>query len=155
MSNINELKEQLNTKTLHLVLLTMATMGIYPIIWLFMNTPKIEKITSSKIADNTFLIWIAVCIGLGGNFLNQGDVFSSIIGAILSIAAWVLYIVWSFRAKSAIQEYALTEHKVDFKMNGFYTFIFTVNYINYCINDLSEAQRKQNILTGKEVVAES
>ncbi|MEL0640699.1 hypothetical protein V6260_08785 [Pseudoalteromonas aliena] len=28
---------------------------------MFINTPKLEKLTSKKIADNTFLIWLAVC----------------------------------------------------------------------------------------------
>ncbi|KPV93066.1 hypothetical protein AN395_00192 [Pseudoalteromonas sp. P1-30] len=150
MSSITELKDSINTKTLNLVLLTFVTAGIYAIVWMFINTPKLEKLTSKKIADNTFLIWLAVCVGLGGAFAGSGEESLDIIAGLLTIASWVLYIIWSFRAKSALQEYALTEHKVDLRMNGIYTFFLTIYYINYCINDLPEAQRKQQILSGQE-----
>jgi len=155
MSTITELKDTINTKTLNFVLLTIATAGIYPIIWMFVNTIKLEKTTKTKIADNTFLTWLAVCVGLGGSFSNQGDYMLDIIAGLITIASFVLYIIWSFRAKKALQEYALTEHKVDLRMNGFYTFIFTVYYINYCVNDLPEVQRKQQILRGQESATES
>ncbi len=57
-----------------------------------------------------------------------------------------MWIIWSFRAKRALEEYCFIEHKVDLKMKGFYTFLFTVFYINYCINDLQEVQRRQSVL---------
>lgn len=155
MSTITELKDAINTKTLNFVLLTIATAGIYSIVWLFINTPKIEKTSGKKVADNTFLIWLAVCVGLGGSFANQGDEILDVIAGLLTIASWVLYIIWAFKAKAVLQEYVLNEHKIDFKMNGFYTFLFTVYYINYCINDLPEAKRKQQILTGETIAKES
>lgn len=86
---------------------------------------------------------------LGGALGNTGDNALILIGSLLSLAGAVLYIVWAFRARAALQEYALNEHKIDLRMNGFYTFIFNVYYINYCINDLPEALRKQQILQGK------
>lgn len=155
MSVITELKDKINTKTVNLVLLTFVTAGIYPILWLYTNYSVIDAITKKRTADNTFIIWIAVCVGLGGALAGSGEDFLDIISLLLTIASSVLYIVWAFKAKSALQEYALTEHKIDLRMNGFYTFLFNVYYINYCINDLPEALRKQQILTGNTVVNES
>ncbi|MEJ2911691.1 DUF4234 domain-containing protein [Pseudoalteromonas sp. C12FD-1] len=155
MSSITELKDSINTKTLNLVLLTFVTAGIYAIIWMFINTPKLEKLTSKNIADNTFLIWLAVCVGLGGALVGTGEESLDVISGLLTIASWVLYIIWAFRAKSVLQEYALTKHKVDLRMNGIYTFFLTIYYINYCINDLPEAQRKQQILSGQEPKADN
>ena len=149
MSTITELKDKTNTKTMNLVLLTIATAGIYPILWLYKNYKPIDNITKIKTADDTFIIWLAVCVGLGGAFAGTGEEIMDVLAGILSIASWVLYIIWAFRAKKALQEYALNEHKIDLRMNGFYTFLFTVYYINYCINDLPEAQRKQQILSGQ------
>ena len=155
MSVITELKDKINTKTVNLVLLTFVTAGIYPILWLYTNYSVIDAITKKRTADNTFIIWIAVCVGLGGALAGSGEDVLDIISLLLTIASSVLYIVWAFKAKSALQEYALTEHKIDLRMNGFYTFLFNVYYINYCINDLPEALRKQQILTGNTVVNES
>ena len=149
MSTITELKDQINTKTINLVLLSIATGGIYLILWLYDNYKIIDKKTKIRTADNTYIIWIAVCAGLSGFFGGTRIETMNVIGWILFIALEVLYIVWAFRAKNALQEYALNEHKIDLRMNGFYTLLFNIYYINYCINDLPEAQRKQQILTGQ------
>ena len=149
MATITDLKDQINTKTVNLVLLTFATAGIYPILWLYENYKVIDTATKVRTADNTYIIWIAVCVGLSGAFLDAGDEIMDAISGILSLASGVLYVVWAFRAKKALQEYALNEHKTDLRMNGFYTFLFNIFYINYCINDLPEAERKQQILTGR------
>jgi hypothetical protein len=155
MSDINELKDQINTKTMNLLLLAIATAGIYLIIWLFNNYKVIDKTTASTTATDTFIIWIAVCVGLGGAFAGTGEEIMDVLSGILTIASSVLYIVWAFRARKSLQEYALNTHKIDLKMNGFYTFIFNIYYINYCINDLSEVQRKYNVLNGQDPVQES
>ena len=139
----------------NLVLLTFATAGIYPIIWLYNNYKIIDKTTSSTTASDTYVIWIAVCVGLGGTFSGLGEEVLDVVSGILTLASSVLYIVWAFRTKKALQEYALNTHKIDFKMNGFYTFLFNVYYINYCINDLPEVQRKHDVINGQAVVQES
>lgn len=150
MTSITELKDAVNTKTLNLVLLTIATGGIYPILWMYRNSPNISSITKKFICDETFIIWLAVCLGLSGMLSGTGEEVVDFISGILAIAGVVLYIVWGFKARSALQEYALHEHKIDLRMNGFYTFIFTIYYINYCINDLPEDKRKQEILSGHQ-----
>jgi hypothetical protein len=61
----------------------------------------------------------------------------------------ILEIVWAFKAKAALQEYVLNEFKIELRMNAFYTFGLTVFYINYCINDLPEVLRKNQILRGQ------
>ncbi|KJG05884.1 hypothetical protein UA38_22280 [Photobacterium kishitanii] len=149
MSNISTLKNNINTKTLNLFLLSIATMGIYPLLWLYRSNLTISDITKSKITGDTYIIWIAVCVGLGGFFSRHNQSLFLVLGAILSISSTVLYIVWAFKAKKALQKYALNEFRFELKMNIFYTFFFNVYYINYCVNDLPEALNKQQILTGQ------
>ncbi|TDF80696.1 DUF4234 domain-containing protein [Pseudomonas sp. H9] len=150
MSSITELKDTVNTKTLNLVLLSIATGGIYSILWMYKNSPTIASITKKPIVDDTYVIWLAVCVGLGSAFASTGEEAFDIISGILTLASAVLYIVWAFKARSSLQDYALNVHKVDLRMNAFYTFIFHVYYVNYCINDLPEVKRKQEILTGTQ-----
>jgi hypothetical protein len=145
MTGITELKDNINIKTINLVLLSMVTFGIYNILWLNDNYKIIDKVTKIKTADNNFIIWLATCIGLSGLFFDMADLefpFFEIIGNILWVAFEVLYIVWAFRAKKALQEYALNNYKIDLKMNTFYVFLFNILYINYCINELAETQPK-------------
>ncbi|WP_372881388.1 hypothetical protein [Psychromonas sp.] len=153
MSTITELKDTIDTKTINLVLLTIATGGIYPILWMYKNHSVLESITKSKISDSTFIIWLAVCVGLGSVLAGTGEEALDIIAGLLTLGSWALYVVWAFKAKTALQSYALNEHKIDLRMNGFYTFFLTIYYINYCINELPEAKRKQDILTGSQTAA--
>ncbi|MHC8289505.1 DUF4234 domain-containing protein [Pseudomonas sp. XS1P51] len=149
MSTINELKDKVDTKTLNMFLLSLATAGIYLILWIYKNNKIISETTKTRLVDDNYIIWLAVCVGLSGAFTNLGDVLFDTLSGIFTIASCVLYIVWAFKAKKALSEYALSEHKVDLRMNAFYTFLFNLYYINYCINDLPEEQRKQLILRGQ------
>jgi len=153
MSDINELKNKINTKTLNMVLLSVATAGIYLLLWLYKSNQKLNETTKIKVVDDTYIIWVAVCFGWGGALSNLGDVLLDSLSGILMIALNVMYIVWAFKAKNALSEYALNEHKIDLRMNGFYTFFLNIFYVNYCINDLPEEQRKQLILRGQTTQA--
>jgi len=153
MTSISELKNSLNTKTANLVLLQFATGGVFPIMWLYRHTKTVEHITGSKIAGDTFLIWMAVCSGLGLVLQASGAgsddlAFLAISGILLAFAVPVLQIIWAFRASKALQRYALGKHRIDLRMNSFYTLVFNVFYVNYCINELPELARSRDLLVG-------
>ena len=154
MANISEIKDAVNTKTLNLVLLTLVTGGIYLILYVNRHASTIANLTDRKVSDETYVIWLAVCFGLSSSFdtlaLDFDLLLLSFIPIMLSIAYSVLAIVWSFKARAALQEYALTVHKVDLRMNAVYTILFPIIYVNYCINDLPEDERKQRILNTRE-----
>ena len=142
-SHVAELKETINTTTLKLVLLAIVTGGIYLLLWMYRHCANIEQITKSKIAGETFFIWVAVLCGLGSQFQTIGG-DASVIGSILVFAYSVLVIVWAFKARKALEQCAVS-HKIFLKMGTLYTILFNVLYINYCINKLPEIQWKQQI----------
>ncbi len=148
MSSIADLKDAIACKTLTMALLTVATAGLYPLLWLYRNYRVIDEVTHVKTATDTFIIWIAVCIGIGGMMMRSEDDTSVGFGLLISLVSNILYIVWAFKAKSALEEYALREYKVDLRMNAFYTFALNVFYINFTINSLPDALRRQQILAG-------
>lgn len=158
MSSITTLKEKLATPTLHLALLTLATGGVWPLIWLYKHQDTLMQETSQRFSSSVLIIWMAVCLGLGAflrpysmpqidemNYIHTPVVMIAITG-ILSIALMVLYIVWAFKARAALQHYALMQFQLELKMNIFYTFAFSIYYVNYCINALPDALAKQQIL---------
>jgi len=149
MSSINALRDKISTKTWTLVLLTIATVGIYPLMWLYRSNKVISEITAVQTVGDVYIICIAICAGLNGAFVGTGEDSLVILAVLLWIASATLYVVWAFKAKKALEEYCLNQYKIDLRMNGLYTFIFTMYYINYCINDLEEAERKHKILNQK------
>lgn len=149
MPAINDLKDQISLKTTTMVLLSVATAGLYPLLWAWQNTRVIESVTRQVLVGRSYLIWMAVVAGWAGVLGGVRDKDVSAFGGLLSIVLAVLYIVWAFKAKRCVEEYALKEFRVDAGMNSFYTLFLNVYYINYCINDLPEAQRKQQLLSGQ------
>lgn len=149
MHNIAELKEKLNTKTLHLVLLTIATFGIYPLLWLTRHYETFNRITKKPTIDMNNIVWMAVCLGIGSSLSGSHNESINLIVLLSFLTVSILEIVWAFKAKAALQEYVLNEFKIELRMNAFYTFGLTIFYINYCINDLPEVLRKNQILRGQ------
>lgn len=159
--SVSSLKEQLNTPTWHLVLLTLATGGIYPLLWLYKNQDTLMQETGQRFSSRARVIWMAVCFGIaamlrpmtqpvydGYGYDSSYETFATLV-LLLSVAAAVLYAVWAFKARLALQQYALTQFRFELKMNLAWTLVFNVYYINYCINAMPEALAKHQIIHGK------
>lgn len=78
---------------------------------------------------------------------STGDILLAIRG-LLSVASGVMYVVWAFKARTALRYYALNAFRFDLKMNTFYTVLFNVFYITYCINDMQQTLAKHQIIHG-------
>ncbi|GAD80806.1 DUF4234 domain-containing protein [Vibrio ezurae] len=144
----NILKSKVNTKTLTLVLLSVLTLGVYNAMWLFKNNSVIEDILEDKIFDYKIIIVLAAMIGWS-SFLSSETDFSTL-ASLLSLLSGIVYIVWAFKAKKSIQKMMLNDHKIDYSMNSFYTFLFNIYYINFCINELEEEIEKSKVLSGAQ-----
>lgn len=155
---INTLSQRLNTRTLHFVLLSMATCGVWPLLWLYKKQEIISDTTGYPLYGNLFTIWLTVCFGLSRQlgvmaapdpygYDSTGDILLAISG-LLSVASGVMYVVWAFKARTALRHYALNTFRFDLKMNAFYTVLFNVFYITYCINDMQQALAKHQIIHG-------
>lgn len=158
MTDINTLSQRLNTRTLHFVLLSMATCGIWPLLWLYKKQDIISEATGYPLCGNLFIIWLTVCFGLSRQlgamaapdpygYDSTGDILLALSG-LLSVASVVMYVVWAFKTRTALRHYALNTFRLDLKMNAFYTVLFNVFYITYCINDIPQALAKHRIIHG-------
>lgn len=156
MNDINLLKNNLDTKVLNFVLLTAVTGGIYPLMWLFLNQRKLTEGMKDNFVDSNYPLWIAVATGMGwflSDFsyeISDEDTILDYIAALLSFVSIVMYIVWSFKAKTALQAYVLKEFKFELKMNLFYIFIFNIYYIIYCINSMEFEYQKHKIIFSQQ-----
>lgn len=154
--NVNTLKDSINTKVMNFLLLSIATGGIYPMMWLYLNQKKLTEEMKSNFVANDYPLWLAVTTGFGWLLVDISYAISDTetvldhIATLLSVASAVMLIVWSFKAKTALQAYALNEFKFELKMNPFYTFIFNVYYIVYCINDMESELKKHNIIFSQQ-----
>jgi hypothetical protein len=78
--------------------------------------------------------------------ISDKDTILDYLAALLSFVSVVMYIIWGFKAKTSLQAYALKEFKFELKMNVFYTFLFNVYYIVYCVNSMESEYQKHKII---------
>jgi len=145
---IKELKNSINLSTGKFVLFSIITGGIYPILWinkyseLIKETFEIEEHNFPK----NFDFYLAICVGLDYQF-SIYSIYIPILGLLSSLCGLgsaILYILWAFKIKNGILNYVNSKLNLNYKMNSFYTFLFTVFYINYCINELGEIDEKNS-----------
>ena len=165
MTKISSLSQRLTSPTLHFVLLSMLTCGVWPLLWLYKKQDIISDATGYPLCGNLFIIWLAVCFGVTRRLASMvsSDVYDYdptsdtllALSGVLSLACGVMYIVWAFRDRTALRHYALNTFRFDLKMNTASTIFFNIFYINYCINVMPEALAKHQIIHGKRPTSEA
>jgi hypothetical protein len=156
MTEISTLSQRLATPTLHFVLLSIVTFGVWPLLWLYKKQDIISDTLGYPVCGNLFIIWLAICFGISRQIASMvsPDMYGYdpisetllALSGLLSLACGVMYIVWAFKTRDALRRYALNTFHFDLKMNPFYTVLFNVFYINWCINDMPQALAKHRII---------
>ncbi|MBC3217515.1 DUF4234 domain-containing protein [Serratia fonticola] len=154
--NVNTLKDSINTKVLNFVLLSIATGGIYPMMWMYLNQKKLTEELKNNFIANDYPLWLAVVTGFGWLLvdisydISDTETVLDHIATLLSVTSAIMLIGWAFKVKIALQTYALNEFKFELKMNSFYTFIFNIYYVVYCINDMESELKKHHIIFSQQ-----
>lgn len=158
MTEITTLSQRLNTRTRHFVLLTLMTFGIWPLLWLYKKQSIISDTTGIPIYNTKFIIWLAVSFG-GSQLLrlmaseppygynSTGDLLA-VLSGLLTLTYGVMLVVWAFKVRTALRLYTLRVFHFELKMRVFYTIVFNVNYIIYCINAMQSALVKHQNTQG-------
>ena len=69
--------EQGQSQDTALVLLCAATGGLYLLIWLYKTNQHLREATGQTVCSETYIIWICVCMGLSGVFIDNPEPFRS------------------------------------------------------------------------------
>ena len=106
---------------------------------------SIQNIGSPMVSVEDVFSVMSVCFAWAGVFSESIYPLVALLSLAISLSLLALYEVWAFKARKALQQVALVEHQQVYKMNVIYTFLFTLYYINYCINDLPKQLEKQKL----------
>ena len=120
-----EVVQENNLGTGTFLFLNFITLGLYGLLRVIKMTDIIESFSEQKICSRNFIIFLSVAYGL--SFLGLEIVYVAVL------------VYWSFLAKREIERYASQQMCIPYEMNSFYTVVFNMYYINYCLNDLQEA----------------
>ena len=155
-----EISQKNGLSTWKLIGLTIITGVAFCIYWMKKITELVEAFSGKRVwKDSTFIVVLFLFFGLtslvgffwggvlGASGVTPGsEAFYAELMQPLDtcrfLSVWVvifMVIQWSFSMRREITLYAITKLGMsEYKMNAFYTLIFNVAYINYCLNDLGD-----------------
>ena len=117
-----EVAQENNLGTDTYLFLNIITLGLYGLLRVIKMTDLIESFSEQKICSRNFIIFLSVAYGL--SFLGLEIVYIAVL------------VYWSFLAKRELEYYISYQMHVKYEISSFYTVIFNIYYINYCLNDL-------------------
>jgi hypothetical protein len=124
-----------------LLALSVFTLGIFLVIWLFVQAAWVRKVRP----QSRSLYYL--CGYLAGAF-TAGFVEDTqpMLAALLQIAGFVFFLCATFSMRSDIEDYYSTEEPVSLKLSGIMTFFFHGIYFQYHFNDIKK-DREQAMRT--------
>lgn len=118
--------------------LTIITLGIYPIYWLYVRTQSVNEICEDEIPQWLILSSIiAYLVAFASNFIPEAYRLEPkiiISMAVVSIANMFLYLWWIVALRNRLQKLVDLRQFPDFKFGPVLTFFFQTLYLQYKIN---------------------
>ncbi len=140
-----EISQKNGLSTWKLLGLAIITNQAFLYYWMKKMTELVEVFSGKRVwKDSAFIILLSLLlwvpfICLDGALSDLGSSASFGIMGWFCLAGAIMILQWSFSMRREITLYAITKLGMsEYKMNAFYTFIFNVYYINYCLNDLGD-----------------
>lgn len=115
--------------------LTIITLGIYPIYWLYSRASVINTIHEDKISGGLLVSLVLITImSFFTGFVEDKPEF-----ALANLIVTVLYLVITltvlFKIRNRLQVIMSDSHKSIYNLNPFLTFFLTTIYLQYKINE--------------------
>ena len=140
-----------NLTTTKLIILTIATAGIYSYIYNWHLQKVInDKFYPDKNLNKILLIYTCMFSWMSYVQILFGDDIRVLAG-ILTLFAIGFWVYWNFRVKKVLEDIALYKFNINLRLNNFYTLIFGIYYFCYCINDLENIKKRDNYLKSAKI----
>ncbi|AJQ97878.1 DUF4234 domain-containing protein [Gynuella sunshinyii] len=118
--------------------LSIVTLGIYSMYWMFSRTKVLNRISDQGISSP--VIWITLVayiiimvLSYGGAFLLPAEIAVAV--QLFAVVAYFIFmLIWIFGFRAAIVSIARSHGQPDFRANGVLTFFFQALYMQYKIN---------------------
>jgi len=143
--------------TFLLIVLTFITMGLYPVYWMINRSRAMNKLDTTKKVSMIslglmLLSWVAyivVYVQAIMTIISLGAISEAQINAVmlanlpimggLYLGMTVFYYIWTYSFRKVMHQAVGIEKGNPLWIGGIITFFFSMLYLNYKINQISEA----------------
>ncbi|MBV0932332.1 DUF4234 domain-containing protein [Marinobacterium weihaiense] len=120
--------------------LTIITLGIYAVYWMYSRTRHLNSITEDRISNGFVGAAVGVYIASGVSSIMMGLTDASalsgtmvLIDGLLGLASWILMLVWAFKFRNRLNRVTDSRGKPTWA-GPILTFFFSVFYLSYKVN---------------------
>ncbi len=118
--------------------LSIITMGIYSIYWLYSRTQQLNKVSSDRISQGfvsaAVVLYVAnMALSLVVSFITDGAGVLAVVSSVLSLVSSIMFIVWAFKFRNRLNRVTQSAGKPTW-CGPILTFFLNVLYLNYKIN---------------------
>ena len=116
--------------------LSIITLGIYPVYWLWSRAEIINRLHDKKITKPWLIALVTTTIvSTVMSLVPSEDPTFLIVSSVMGLAYFVPYIVVLFRSRNNLQDIMGAENNQTYKLNGVLTFFASTIYLQYKINE--------------------
>jgi len=123
--------------------LSVITLGIYAIYWLYSRTEQLNKHSeapiSSAFINTTVVFYVLSLIPNLNYFMEINATLIAAFGAV-SVVSFVLMYVWIYKIRNRINLLLNTGKGDDSWLGPIYTFFFTIYYLQYKTNSVIDSE---------------
>ncbi len=136
-----------NVSMLNFVLLTIATLGVYPFIWMAINLDKLNEVVPAKSIKILDIVILAAMWAWSQRITAITEVIENeaVVGVagLIFIALLIAIPIYQFFKivkpfVEGLDRVLLSEYKIDLRPNKFFAFAFGYLYIVYTINQVPQ-----------------
>lgn len=120
------------------LVLGIVTVGIFWIIWLFVEAAWVRKVRPQSQALYYLIAYLACTFSIVG--FGKSPVTS-----LLQIGGFILYLVGIFKMRSDIEEYYATINPVGLSLSGVVTFFFNALYFQYHFSEMRKTAQETSM----------
>lgn len=126
------------------ILLSIVTLGIYYIYWLYTRTASINMVCQNKISNGFIILAIisfvaSFCSGFAQGLYPESQQIE-MATAIINIVATIISIVWLFSVRSRLNDMTFSKRGDTNWAGPILTFFFQIYYLQYKINRIQDQE---------------
>jgi len=122
--------------------LSIITLGIYGIYWLYTRTQKLNAVLDKPINSVfTTITLVLYSLSLITNFVPKDDPVVAGVLSLLGLAGGIMMIVWVFMIRRRIHEYVGIPSGHPQQLGPILTFFFSTIYLQYKINQIIDIEK--------------
>ena len=111
------------------LLFTLLTLGIFMIVWIFVQSTWVRKINPASNATTQFVVYFLIAIS--GQILVEGSDGLKSVGMLLLLASYVVFYFGAYSIRRSMLNHYNSVEPMQLKLSAAMTFLFSTFYLQY------------------------